>query len=117
MVLFKRNKIIDVFCFFPVCIKNQIIRINNQKRELISAFTLKHFLPLHPFSVTAGSNSYCPGREVLWSLTYKPKNRKPSLTLFSSCDSGGAVGGGLFLPICTVALMCVSVSMVMSSGV
>lgn len=77
MVLFKRNKIIDVFCFFPVCIKNQIIRINNQKRELTSAFTLKHFLPLHPFSVTAGSNSYCPGREVLWSLTYKPRTESP----------------------------------------
>lgn len=45
MVLFKRNKIIDVFCFLSICIKNQIIRINNQKRELISAFTLKHFLP------------------------------------------------------------------------
>ena len=43
IVLFKRNKIIDVFCIFPVCIKNQIIRINNQKREIISAFTLKHF--------------------------------------------------------------------------
>lgn len=82
MVLFKRNKIIDVFCFFPVCIKNQIIRIKNQKRELISAFTLKHFFPLHPFSVTAGSSSYCPGREVLWSLTYKvlTELRPPPLT-------------------------------------
>lgn len=58
MVLFKRNKIVQVFCFFPVCIKNQIIRVNNQKREVISAFTLKHFLSLHSFSVTAGFNSY-----------------------------------------------------------
>lgn len=45
MALFKRNKIIDVFCFFSVCIKNQIIRIKHQKREITSAFTLKHFFP------------------------------------------------------------------------
>lgn len=57
MVLFKKKESIDEFYLFPVCIKNQIIRINNQKREIISTFTSKHFHSLHLLSVTAGFNS------------------------------------------------------------
>lgn len=58
MVLFRKKiKTIDKSYIFPVCMMSQIIRINNQKREITSAFTLQHFLSLHLLSVTAGFNS------------------------------------------------------------
>lgn len=107
MVLVKRNKIISVFCFFPVCIKNQIIWINNQNREVISVLTSKHFLSLHLLSVTAGFNSSALAEKSCRPYLTNQRTESPHWAPFPFSDSSGIMEGKLFLPICTVALLCV----------
>lgn len=103
MVLFRTK--LHVYSVSSVCIKNQIIRINNQKREVTSTFTLKHFFPLHLPSVTAGFSSCCSVKKSCSPQPNQPSIWSPHELHFPS-HSSRTMEVYLCLPMCTVAPRC-----------